>query len=64
MLWVTCLDTGERFGYTSCTPYEALSGLLYTLNLENMDRDAVINKTDSGLHLYFDHSGRTYSIAA
>ena len=63
MMWVVCLDSGARFGYESSkTPYQALTAALYSLNLKHYDPAAVINKTESGRHLYFDHSGETWSI--
>ena len=63
MKMVFCLDTGEKFYYgDNKTPYEALSGMLYTLNLSHNDPKAKIDKTESGLHLYFDHCGKTYAI--
>ena len=63
MRYVTCLNDGRKYGYSdSKTPYEALSGLLYTLNLKRKDTNAAVNKTRSGLHLWFEHSGKTYSI--
>lgn len=60
---VFCLDTGERFFYSeNKTPYEALKGMLYTLNLKYNDPKAMINKTKSGKCLFFNHNGRTYSV--
>lgn len=63
MLWVKCLDDGKRCGFVTRTAYEALQKMIYTLNLSCKDDNAVINKTESGLHLWFEHSGKTYAIA-
>ena len=63
MRYIKCLEDKKEYGYTdSKTPYEAISGLLYTLNCNKLDKNAVINKTDSGRHLWFEHSGKTYCI--
>lgn len=63
MKYVYKLGTNEKYGFSkNDTPYEALSKMLYTLNISSEDKAAVINKTESGLHLYFDHRGETYSI--
>lgn len=63
MLWVKCLDDGKRYGFVVRTAYEALQKMIYTLNLNCKDDNAVINKTESGAHLWFEHSGKTYAIA-
>ena len=63
MLYVRCLDTGAEFGFVAKTPYEAMDKMRYFLNLKREDPGATINKTVSGMHLWMDHSGRTYSIA-
>ena len=61
--WVCCLDTGEQMGYSDKkTPYEALSAALYTQNQKCRDSAAVIQKSKSGLFLYFRHDGKTYAI--
>ena len=60
---VFCLDTGETLGFQASNAYEAMTKLLYTLNLKRKDPNAKIRQTESGLHLYVDHSGKTYSIA-
>ena len=62
MLYVRCLDTGVEFGFTAKTPYEAMDKMRYFLDLKQKDPGATINKTASGMHLWMDHSGRTYSI--
>lgn len=62
MIYVTCLNNGKRYGMDAKTPYEALSKMKYTLDLSRKDENAVINKTESGLHLYMDHSGKTYVV--
>ena len=62
MIRVFCLDDGKGYWFIATTPYEALQKMKYTLDLSHYDKDAVINKTESGLHLYMDHSGKTYSV--
>lgn len=60
---VFCLDDGSTYIFEKgITPYEAMKKMLYFLNLKNNDPNAVINKTESGLHLYIDHCGKTYSV--
>lgn len=63
MRWVVCLETDKRFGYSDKkTPYEALSSMLYTLNMERLDLAAAIQMTESGKYLYFKHGYKTYVI--
>lgn len=57
-----CLDTGEALVFQAATPYEAMRKLLYYLNLSKEDKSATINKTESNLHLYTIHNGKTWSI--
>lgn len=60
---VFCLDDQTTYIFEKgITPYEAMKRMLYTLNVNHNDPDAVINKTESGLHLYFDHCGKTYAV--
>lgn len=54
------LDTGEKYIFVNKTPLEALKSMIYTLNLKEKC-DAAINKTKSGMVLYFLHKGHTYS---
>ena len=56
------LDTHEALTFQARTPLEAMSKLLYTLNLKRMDDTAKIEKTESNLHLYTVHCGNTYSV--
>lgn len=60
--YVMCLDTGVSYGFIATTPYEAMRKMIYTLNISNEKRDAIINKTVSGEHLYIEHGGKTYAI--
>ena len=62
MIPVACLDEGKSYWFTARTPYEALQKMKYTLDLARKDPEAKINKTESGLHLYMEHGGRTYSV--
>ena len=62
MLFVTCLDDGTKYGFTARTPYEAMQSMFYTLNITCEDNTAVINETPSGLHLWMEHTGKTYCI--
>lgn len=59
---VSCLDTNTDLFFSARTPYEAMQKLLYHLNLSKQDNSAVIQKTESGLHLYVEHSSRTYAV--
>ena len=60
---IFCLDDQKEYVFEKgITPYEAMKKMLYTLNIKNNDPDAVINKTESGLHLYLTHSGKTYAV--
>ena len=56
------LGTNTSYVYGECTPYESLQRLLYYLNLRFNDTDAVINKTESGMHLYLQHNGEIYAV--
>ena len=62
MITVTCLDDGKSYGFAVKTPYEAMQKMKYTLDLKQKDDSAIINKTESGLHLWMDHSGKTYAV--
>lgn len=62
MIYVNCLDDGKSYGFDAKTAYEAMRKMLYTLNIKRNDENAVINKTESGLHLWFEHSGKTYAV--
>lgn len=62
MIPVACLDEGKSYWFTARTSYEALQKMKYTLDLTRKDPEAKINKTESGLHLYMEHGGRTYSV--
>lgn len=62
MYKVWCLDDGKKFYFDAKTPYEAMRKMKYTLDLENEDKSCVINKTESGLHLWMEHTGKTYGI--
>lgn len=59
---VKCLETGAEYTFTDKTPYEAMEAMRYTLNLKRKDETATINKTCSGMHLWMDHGGFTYSV--
>ncbi len=61
MIKVLCLDDGINYYFIAKTPYEAMQKMKYTLDLKEKDDNAVINKTESGRCLWFDHSGKTYS---
>lgn len=57
---VFCLDDGSMYTFLARTAYEALDKMRYYLNLKGKD-EAVINKTEGGRVLWFEHSGKTYS---
>ena len=56
------LENGSEYTFLAWSAYEAMQKMLYTLNLSRRDPDAVINKTESGLHLYLEHSGSIYAV--
>ena len=61
---VFCLDDGSQYIFLARTPYETLKKMKYYLGLSNANaNDAVINKSDDGKVLWFDYSGKTYSVA-
>ena len=62
MIWVKCLESNVSYGFTAKTPYEALQKMKYTLDWKRKDSKCVINKTLSGRTLWFEHSGKTYSV--
>lgn len=59
---VICLNDGTTYTFVARTGYEAMQMMKYTLDLARKDKGAVINKTKTGLHLWMDHSGKTYSV--
>lgn len=56
------MDTGEVLWFSCKTPYMAMKALLYTLGLKKLDKSAVINKTESGLHLYTIYNGEYWAV--
>ena len=62
MIYVKCIDDGALYGFCTNTPYRAMEYLLYTLNIKENDENAKINKTESGLHLWMEHRGKTYAV--
>lgn len=62
MIKVFCLEARTEFGFIANTPYEALTKMLYTLNLANFDKNAVIKETSTGKCLYMEHKGKTYGV--
>ena len=56
------METGTEYTFEAWTAYEAMQKMLYTLNLSKRDPNATINKTESGLHLYLEHSGNIYAV--
>ena len=62
MIYVHCLEDGRSYGFSAKTSYEAMQGMQYALNLSHKDPTAVINKTESGSHLWMEHCGKTYSV--
>ena len=61
MISVKCLDDGNVYWFSARTAYEAMTNMKYTLNLNHSDKNAIINKTESGLHLWMEHCGNTYA---
>lgn len=61
MFTVTCLDDGTKYQFVAMSPYDALTKMVYYLNLSHY-QNVIINKTESGKHLYFEHCGKTYAI--
>ena len=62
MLRVVCLDDGKHYWFDALTPMEAMRKMKYTLDCKYHDKNAVINKTETGTHLYMEHGGKTYAI--
>lgn len=62
MIAITCLDDQRKFFMSAKTPYEAMKSLKYTLDLVHEDNKCIINKTQTGFHLWMDHSGKTYAV--
>lgn len=58
---VFCLDDGTMYTFLATTAYEALGKMKYCLNLKGKD-NVVINKTESGRVLWFEHLGKTYGV--
>ena len=58
---VECLEDERTFYFDAQTGYEALTKMKYTLHLKRKDENAIINKSPSGLHLWMEHSGKTYA---
>ena len=58
MFQIICLDNGKQFYFKASTPYEALNKMKYYLK----DDEAIINITETGQYLYFEHNGMTYVI--
>lgn len=56
------METGTAYTFLAWTAYEAMRKMLYTLNLSRKDPNAVISKTESGLHLYLEHNGSIYAV--
>lgn len=61
LYYVCCLNDNVKYGYVANTPYEALKKHQYFLGLSKKVV-SVVNKTDSGMCLYFEHNGKIYSI--
>ena len=62
MKMVLCLENERKFYFDAKTGYEALTKMKYTLDLKHKDENAIINRTHSGLHLWMEHSGKTYAV--
>ena len=45
------------------TALEAISNMIYTLNLNHFDANCKVLRTRSGRFLYIEHTGRTYAVA-
>lgn len=60
---VVNLDTGEAYWFHARTPYEAMTHLRYWLACSDGSAEkCIINKTESGLHLYLEHKGERWSV--
>ena len=58
---VVCLDDNRKYTFSAMSPYDAMKKMVYYLNLSKHE-ETVINKTKSGIHLYFEHNNKTYTI--
>ena len=61
MFVVKCIEDNIEYHFMARTPLEALNKMIYCLNISGKC-DAQINKTKSGLHLWFEDGGKTYCI--
>ena len=59
---VVCLDDQRCYGFMCNSAYRAMMCMKYMLDLSHKDPGAIINKTETGLHLYMTHSGKTYCV--
>ena len=59
---IRCLDDAKTFIFMADSPRDALDKMKYTLDLKRKDDGAKIKATNSGMHLYMEHSGKTYAV--
>lgn len=57
------MNTGAGWCFTAQTPYEAMTKLRYYLAIKDAKaNDCVINKSESGKHLYLDYNDETWAV--
>ena len=59
---IRCLEDDKTFSMGAETATEALYNMMYTLNLNNFDKNCKILKTNSGRILYIEHKNKTYAV--
>lgn len=60
---IRCLEDDRVFSMSANTALEAISNMIYTLNLNYFDANCRVLRTRSGRILYIEHAGRTYAVA-
>ena len=60
---IRCLEDDRTFSIGANTALEAISNMMYTLNLNHFDANCKVLRTRSGRILYIEHAGRTYAVA-
>ena len=62
MIYVKCLDDGMAYGFQARSSIEAINKMVYYLNISSADAGSQVQKTETNLHLYIEHCGKTYAV--
>ena len=62
MIYVKCLDDGKAYGFQAKSSIEAINKMVDYLNISAVDLNAKVQKTETNLHLYVEHCGKTYAV--